>query len=224
MLFVVYNGSIPTVTLASGAPVGTPTPPGTLIPAGTYTVQISVASGPADFQIVGPGVSFLDNEPSTEVYALTFAPSSTYSYEDVSDPSATLGYFSTTSTLAPTTTVAPPTLSSSSESNSDVVGSAVTAVQKPAELEATVTRAEATSLTEGGRAVARLEAGRYTFLVGAAVAKTSFYLEERGHAPIALSAGPSAKPHSVTLTLGAGTWFYYATPAHKSTFVVAAAA
>ena len=88
LMFVTYNGTTPVVTLPGGTTVGTATPPGTLILAGSYTVEISVSSEPADFQIVGPGLSFLDNEPSTEVYTITFAASSTYSFEDVNNPAS----------------------------------------------------------------------------------------------------------------------------------------
>jgi hypothetical protein len=219
MLFVNYSGAVPAVTLPGGAEVGSSSPPGTVIQAGTYTIQISVSSGPADFQIVGPGVNFLDNEPSTEVYTVTFAPSSTYAFEDVTDPAATLGYFSTSASSAPGPPATNSSLSTTPQTNSDVVGSEASS-PRPAKLEAVVSRQGIASLTDNGRPLSRLSPGRHTFGLDDQRRATRVFLQERGRSPETLIAASSALPRSVTVTLGAGTWFYYTTPTRKTVFVV----
>lgn len=220
LMFVTYNGTTPVVTLPSGATVGTANPPGTLIPAGPYTVEISVSSEPADFQIVGPGLSFLDNEPSTEVYTITFAASSTYAFEDVNNPAGTLGYFSTTATFGQSTPSTTPVTSKNKQANSDVVGSAVAAAKKPVTLEATVNAHGAVSLDATAKRVAKLGAKRYDIVVEDRSRSAGFTLQKRGQRGIQITGAAFTGKQSLTLTLGAGTWFYYSAPAHKVTFTV----
>jgi hypothetical protein len=220
LLFVAYNGTTPVVTLSSGAAVGTSNPPGTLIPAGTYTVEISVSSEPADFQIVGPGINFLDNEPSTEVYTLTFAASSTYAFEDVTNPSGTLGYFSTTATISTGTAQSAPPKAKQKETNTDIVGSQAPAGKKPKTLEATVSPAGAVSLDAGARRVAKLGPKRYVVVVEDRSRRAGFTLQRRGQRAIVVTGTGFTGEQSLTLTLGAGTWFYYSSSAHKTSFTV----
>jgi hypothetical protein len=220
LLFVTYNGTTPVVTLPSGAAVGTSNPPGTLIPAGVYTVEISVSSLPADFQIVGPGLNFLDNEPSTEVYTITFAASSTYSYEDVDNPGTTVGYFSTTATFGQGSSTPPSVTSKNPQANSDVVGSAVAAAKKPETLEATVSARGTVSLDASAKRVAKLGAKRYVVVVEDRSRKAGFTLQKRGGRALELTGTSFTGKQSLTLALGAGTWFYYSSPAHKDAFVV----
>lgn len=220
LMFVTYNGETPVVTLSSGATVGTSTPPGTLIPAGAYTVEISVSSEPADFQIVGPGLNFLDNEPSSEVYTITFAASSTYSFEDVNNPSGTLGYFSTTATFGQSSPASAPVTSKNKQANSDVVGSAVAAAKKPTTLEATVSADGGVSLAMSAKRVAKLGAKRYDVVVEDRSRSAGFTLQKRGQRAIVITGTGYTGKQSLTLTLGAGTWFYFSSPTHKDTFVV----
>ncbi len=160
-MFVTYNGTTPVVTLPGGATVGTANPPGTLIPAGSYTVEISVSSEPADFQIVGPGLSFLDNEPSTEVYTITFAASSTYSFEDVNNPAGTLGYFSTTATFRrKLADLGTRDLEEQPEAQLRCGQLGGPAEVRPTPLEATVSAHGAVSLEAGAKRVSKLGAKR----------------------------------------------------------------
>jgi hypothetical protein len=221
-LDVNYNGASPTVTLPNGTPVGTPSPPGTVIPAGTYTVDISVTSGSPDFQIVGPGVNFLDNEPTEEVFTITFAPSSTYVYEDVTNPGATARSFSTTAAVAPGAAPTPTQSSTTPQTNTDVVGSELPAATKLLSLAAVVSAQNAATLSESGRQVSRLKSGRYTLVVEDHSSTAGFTLQRSGKAPTVVSGAPFVGRRSLALELGAGTWFYYSTPAHKSSFVVVA--
>lgn len=222
LLVVSYTGSTPTVTLAGGAPVGTASPPGTLIPAGTYTVEINVSSMPADFQIVGPGVNFLDNEPSSEVYTISFAPGSTYSFEDVTDPSGTLGYFSTSTSTAPTAPAPAPTLSPTNESNSDLVGSATGSGQASTQLDATVSAGGIPTLLRAGKPVTTLKAGRYSFVIADRDPRAGFNLEQQGKPSQALTGGPFTGRRTLTLTLTRGAWSFYASPSRRSDFAVTA--
>jgi hypothetical protein len=224
MLLVNYDGPVPTVTLPSGAPVGAATAPGTLIPAGTYTIDISVIGGSPDFQLVGPGVDFVDSEPTEEVFTLTFEPNSTYTYEDLGDPAATTRLFSTTATVATSTTATTTETSTTAESNSDLVGSATATVgpPRPGRLFATVSAANAASLTEHGAPVAALAAGRYTLVIEDRSAHTAFVLRKVGHAPIASSLAPFRGRRSLMVDLSAGTWTYSAGAGPKTVFVVRA--
>jgi hypothetical protein len=222
-LDVNYNGAAPTVTLPNGTPVGTASPPGTVIPAGTYTVDISVTSGSPDFQIVGPGVNFLDNEPTEEVFTITFAPSSTYVYEDVTNPSGTARSFSTTAAAAPGTAATPTESSTTPQTNTDVVGSGLPAATGAVSLAATVSGQGAATLSHGGTEVSRLKSGRYTLVVEDHSSKAGFMLQRSGRAPTVVSGGPFVGRRSLTLELAVGTWLYYATSGHKSSFVVVAA-
>jgi hypothetical protein len=222
-LDVNYNGAAPTVTLPNGTPVGTPSPPGTVIPAGTYTVDISVTSGSPDFQIVGPGVNFLDNEPTEEVFTITFAPSSTYVYEDVTNPSGTARSFSTTAAVAPGAAATPTQSSTTPQTNSDVVGSDLPAAARAVSLAATVSGENVASLSDGGTKVSRLKSGRYTLVVVDHSSSGGFVLQRSGRTPTVVSSAPFVGRRSITFELGVGTWFYYATPAHRSSFVVIAA-
>lgn len=219
-LVVTYDGDTPTVALSGGAPVGAPTPPGTQIPAGTYTVEINVSSAPADFQIVGPGVNFLDNEPSSEVYTISFAAGSTYAFEDVTDPSATLGYFSTSSTAAPAAPAPAPTLSSTAESNSDLVGSAASSTPKPVALAAGVSRSGGATLLVGGKPVTTLKPARYTFSVVDQDPSAGFNLQQQGKPSLALTGSAFTGRRTLTLTLTRGTWFFYARTSRRSAFTV----
>lgn len=220
MLFVTYNGTTPLVTLSSGAQVGAASPPGTVIPAGTYTVEIAVTSEPADFQIVGPGLNFLDNEPSTEVYTITFAASSTYSFEDVNNPAATLGYFSTTATFGQSTPTTAPVTSKNKQANSDVVGSSVARAKQPPTLEATVSARGAVSLDTSAKRVARLGARRYVVVVEDRSHTAGFTLQKRGQRAIEVTGTGFTGKQSLAITLGAGTWFYYSSAGHKTSFSV----
>jgi hypothetical protein len=216
-IVISYNGGLPTVTLLSGAPLGGPTPPGSIIASGTYTIEVQVTAGPADFQIVGPGVNFIDNEPSTETYTLTFEPNSTYSYEDVTDPSGTLGYFTTNATVAPQPVAPAPVLSTTPETNSDVVGSEAAGTKATlATLVSVLSRADTATLSAAGKHVSQLKPGRYTLSIDDESARAGFVLQEQGHLAVHLTSAAFTGRHTLELTLAAGRWFYYATTASSS--------
>ena len=188
-MFVTYNGTTPVVTLSGGTPSAPRIRP-TLIPAGSYTVEISVSSlfsptstswGRASFRASSTTVS------STEVYTITFAASSTYSFEDVNNPAATLGYFSTTATFGQSSPTSAPVTSKNKQANSDVVGSAVAGAKKPTTLEATVSAHGAVSLEAGAKRVSKLGAKRYDVVVEDKSRSAGFTLQKRGQRAIVIT-------------------------------------
>jgi hypothetical protein len=223
-LLVNYDGAGPTVTLPNGTPVGTTTPPGTLLPAGAYTVDITVTSGSPQFQIVGPGVNFLDDEPTEEVFTITFLPNSTYTYEDVADPAATVGVFSTTATIAASPATTNPKTSTNAESNSDPVGAAVSSPAEPGQsstLTAVVTGSE-TTLSLDGRPVSHVRAGRYRLVIVDRSRSAGFLLRMTGHPASTATGAAFTGTRSLTVDLAAGTWLYSAGSGRDHAFLVTA--
>ncbi len=220
-LLVSYDGTAPgpTVTLSDGTDVGAASAPGTIIPAGTYNVDIAVTSGTANFQLSGPGVDLTYTEPTEAVFALTLAPGATYVYSDLSDPESTTRFFSTTSTVAATTPAPAPPVSGGEQSNTDVVGSSNGSTLT---LTATVSAESGAALTDGGRAVKTLAAGRYRIRVADLSRKAGFVLVAPSGKRIALTSNAFVGSLTRTLTLTKGTWFYAAGSGRDTSFRVAA--
>ena len=110
--------------------------------------------------------------------------------------------------------------SKNKQANSDVVGSAVTGAKKPTTLEATVSAHGLVSLDASARRVSKLGAKRYDVVVEDRSRSAGFTLQKRGQRAIVVTGTGFTGKQSLTLTIGAGTWFYYSSPAHKATFTV----
>jgi hypothetical protein len=225
------------VITASGTQIRTSTAPGTVIPPGTYSAVISTEVGDAEdthhmFHLSGPGqnlqTDLLGGDSPTELYVVTLQPSSTYVFEDDRNSQYGRVVFSTSATPAAdtgTSTTTSPTGGSSttketSNTATDLVGSRV--VHYRGALAGSVTTAGKLGLTFNGKKVRSLRAGRYRVSVLDETAKTAFTLQRQGKQPVPVSSRVFVGRRTMTLTLKAGQWLYYSTPARKSYFVVVA--
>ena len=90
----------------NGATLGSSSAPGASIPPGAYQVIVDNSIGDVGFtfHLSGPGVSLQTDvaggEQDTETWDETFQASSTYQFEDDTNPAATLRFFSTTPPVA----------------------------------------------------------------------------------------------------------------------------
>jgi hypothetical protein len=226
------------VITASGTHIRTSTAPGTVIPPGTYAAVISTEIGDAEdthhmFHLSGPGqnlqTDLLGGDNPTELYVVTLQPSSTYVFEDDRNSQYSRVVFSTSAAPAAdtgsSTTTSSPTGSSSttketSNTAMDLTGSRV--VHYRGALAGSVTTAGKLGLTFNGKKVSSLRAGRYKVSVLDETAKTAFTLQRQGKQPVPVSGRVFVGRRTMTLTLKAGQWVYYSTPARKSYFVVVA--
>jgi hypothetical protein len=224
------------LTFADGTPIGTPSPPGSLIPAGTYTIVVNNnglddLGNPHEFELSGPGVS-LDAGQATQVtWTATFQSASTYVYEDALNPTTERDIFGTPGSGAGTTTVAQPGGSSGTPSsgssgtkpaatNNNPVGTAATPLVFRGTLTGTVSKSGRLSLTWKGKNVATLTKGRYTIAVTDKSSKSGFVLQEIHQAAITLSGAGFVGTRKVSVALTAGQWFFYPSFVGKKTYFI----
>src|SRR5215472_13306993 len=177
------------LTYADGTMIGTPSPPGTLVPAGTYSINLNNnglddVGGVHSFHLFGPGVNLSagSNLYDTTVWTATFQPGSTYVYQDDNNPTTIHEVFGTpgsgagTGTTSPATTVPAPPGSGGGKrakpTSQDIVGSAYVPLRGT--LVGTVGATGALKLTRNGKPVTSLKAGRYTFQVTDSSKKAGF--------------------------------------------------
>ncbi len=161
------------LSFADGTMIGTPTPPGSLVPAGTYSIVVN-NNGVDDlgndhyFQLTGPGVNLSvgTNIYATTTWTATFQPSSTYVYSDTQNPTSIREVFGTpgsgagtgtsTSTTVTTTPGSPDGRGNSTTkpTSNNPVGSAI--VPFRGDLAGSVDSKGALSLTVKGKKVATL--------------------------------------------------------------------
>ena len=222
------------LTYADGTMIGTPTPPGTVVPTGTYTINLNNnglddEGGQHYFHLLGPGVNLSagNNLYATTTWTATFQPGSTYVYQDDLNPTTIREVFGTpgsgagTGTTGPPTTVPAPTSSGGGKSkptSQDVVGSQV--VQFRGTLAGTVSPAGRLRLTVKGKPVSSLEAGRYTFAVTDGSRKAGFTVQEIKQGAITITTTTFTGKRSKTITLRAGQWFFYPTFVGKKTYFI----
>lgn len=228
-------GTAITVTLGDGTPVT----PNSVIPPGSYAVVIyndyrddlSIARM---FHLIGPGVNVqTDLNQGEEVqttWALTFQPSSTYTWQDDYRPSQVSGSFHTSAAAASSPSSSSPSGSTSagsspsgkpsppSTSNSSAVGSAIAPFRGP--LAAAVSAAGKLTLTRNGKNVNSLKSGRYTITVVDQTPKSGFTLQEIRRQAVALTGPAFVGKRAVTVTLKAGQWFFFSAAGKKSYFFV----
>lgn len=235
------DGSI-SVALGDGTPVGTPGPPGTLIPAGTY--QIVVNNPFRDdsdvvhkFDLAGPGVELVtdmnEGEEQQDSWTELFRPSSTYTYQDDYAPGIH-GIFRTSATSATSSGASSPgsgaggssagTVSNTPSAPAAKTSGAGTVIQSAAlrgTLLAVVTKAGAVKLTEAGKAVATLRPGRYKLSVTDSSASSGFTIQASRKPATTLTAPSFVGKRTATLQLAPGRWFFYSSPGGgKTPFVV----
>ena len=226
------------LTFADGTPIGTPSPPGTLIPAGTYTIVVNNngvddLGNPHEFELSGPGVSLSAGQATQLTWTATFQPASTYVYEDALNPTTEYDVFGTPGSGAgATTTVAQPVGGSSGTPSSgstgttpaptdnNPVGTAATPLPYRGTLTAAVSKAGKLSLTWKGKNVATLTKGRYTLAVTDKSSKSGFVLQEIHQAAINLSGIGFVGTRKISVDLTAGQWFFYPTFVGKKTYFI----
>jgi hypothetical protein len=225
------------MAFADGSMIGTPTPPGTVVPAGTYTIQLNNnglddAGGQHVFHLLGPGVNLSagNNLYATLTWTATFQPSSTYVYQDDLNPTTIREVFGTpgsgagTATAGSSSSVTTPTSSSTTKpktakpTSSDIVGSQVAPFRGT--LTGTVDAAGKLALTLKGKSVSTLKSGRYTVTVTDHSSKSGFTVQEVRKGATTVTGVPFVGKHSVTLTLKPGQWFFYATFVGKKNYFI----
>ena len=228
------------VITQSGTHIRTASAPGTVIPPGTYQAIVSSEIGDAEdthhmFHLAGPGqnlqTDLTGGDTPTEVVTITLLPSSTYVFADDRTPSLTPVVFSTSATGTADagtstgggsqgspgggTTSNTPT---SKVSNQDTVGSKVPAVRGT--LTGGVDTAGRVTLLFNGKKVGSLKAGRYHVSLLDETAKAAFVLRLLNREPLTLSPRGYVGKRTATVTLKAGQWMFYASPAKKTFFIV----
>ncbi len=223
-----------------GTMIGTPNPPGSLVPAGTYSIVVN-NNGVDDlgdyhyFQLTGPGVNLSvgTNLYDTTTWTATFQPSSTYVYSDTNNPTTIrevfgtpgsgAGTVATTSTTVTTTPGSPTGTTSTPKltSNNPLVGTGI--VPFRGDLTGTVSASGALSLELKGKNVATLEAGRYKVSVVDHSARSGFNLQEIRKSATTVTGTTFVGKRSVTVALKAGQWFYYPTFIGKKTYFIVVA-
>jgi hypothetical protein len=225
------------LTFADGTRIGNPTPPGTLVPAGTYTIDLFNNSlddlgNPHSFHLMGPGVNLSAGGVVQATWTATFLPGSTYVFQDDDNPSAQHEVFgtsgsgatSTTPTVAttPGTSGGPATPGSSGAtqptSNNPLTGKGPT-VQLRGTLAATVVGGTPT-LRLNGKAVSTLISGRYRLTVVDSSTTAGFTIQEAGQPATTVTGVPFVGRRTVTIELAPGQWFFYPSFLGRKTYFV----
>ena len=216
-----------TVTLASGAPVGTTSGAPTVIPPGLYNLFLddsAAVEGP-QFDLKGPGVDFFNDmfygEIPSATYAMTFAPSSTYTWRNDEQPNVVFTFATSAATgstgTGPAATTPTATTSKGTPSKS-IVGSGVIAFR--GKLAATVDAAGKLALTTKGKPVNTLKTGLYTFTVVDKSAKSGFAIQKLKGSVLTLTGVAYKGTHVATINLKAGQWTFFSPGGKKSYFIV----
>jgi hypothetical protein len=208
---------------------------GATIPPGPYQLTIHTplpdnmwtTCSDANFSLTGPGVSYsailgTDLGPYGASFPETFAPASTYTMVDASQPNDPV-VFTTSATGSSSSLLPPPPPPVSSApavgtSQNDIVGSAV--APSVGALQASVAASGKTVLLSDRKPVVSLAAGRYTITVSDKSPIRRFYVQKQGGKPQTTSGSSFEGTHALELELTAGKWTYYSTSAHATPFTV----
>jgi hypothetical protein len=228
-------GGVLEVILGTAAPIRTSTAPGATIPPGTYQVVVNndfpdISDPFHMFHLAGPGVNLQTDmgagDNKTELYVATLAANSTYTFGDDRQPGAGHVVFSTSSTASSSTSTGSSGGGSASgstggsSSNSGVVGSSTGAGPFRGRLDGRVPATGKPTLTVGGRPVATLLKGRYSFAVVDRSSKGAFTVQQVSKKAINLTSLAFVGKHTVTVALSTGRWMFYSAAGKKSYFVV----
>lgn len=198
--------------------------------------DMTACKGFAQFALSGPGVSVtttMDNGDSDNaVLYATFAPSSTYTAVDDIQPAVAHFSFTTTAaetpappsvaTTAATTTTATkaPTVAGGSTASSSPPPAAASSPDRGT-LAATVSGTGAVTLTDKGRAVTMLRAGRYTIAVADESRRTGFVVRQMHGATTWLSTAAFTGKRTRSIDFTKGQWSFSAsTTGAKTWFIV----
>ncbi len=221
-----------------GAPLGAPSPPGRVIPAGNYQLSVDDTEqiGYMAFVLQGPGVAVrTTNEEGSQdymAYFITLQPNSTYQFYDGLNPKLAPLYFSTSGTsnsatgLGQTST-GTTTAGGGSVNSGSPVGSKAGTATKPASstssvlrgtLLANVSKAGKLSLTFKGKQVTSLLVGRYKVQITDQSPKNGFTFQETGLPATTVSNIAFVGKRTATLSLAVGQWLYYPSVLGKKTY------
>ena len=207
------------------------------IPPGTYQVDIrtplafgtvplagvtdlTACRGAPQFQLTGPGVNIFTTMTAgceaDKTFPATFQAGQSYTAQDLNQPSVTRTVFSIATSGS--ATVPPPIIGTGKGSVEDpLVGSGVS----KATLTATLSAKGALTLTNKGKPITSLPAGRYSFTLLDKDPKAGLtILGPSSKAPINLTGVKFVGKKTRALMLGAGRWSYYAGPRNFHYIVV----
>jgi hypothetical protein len=186
---------------------------------------MTACKGMVQFQLTGPGINLnttlLSGCGQDQQFTETFLPSSTYTAQDNNQASATRTTFTTAATGSPTP---PPAIATgpnaAATQSSDIVGSgAKGAVQGT--LTARLLANGALTLMENGKAVSKLEAGKYRVTIADRSAKGGVTVQSaKLGSSTTLTTPAFVGTKTTTLILKAGTWTYYSGLGKIHRFVV----
>jgi hypothetical protein len=226
-LDVTYNSPTSlSVKIAGGGAVSS----GATIPAGSYNVIVYDAGVDMNphLTISGPGVSLSTDLNSTGMGIdqtapfgpYTFQTSSTYTIEDTNAGASTLVTFTTTATSTASSSGSSSTSGGSVSSTGSSSSSASSTGSKTmGTLSVSLSASGKLTLTFGGTAIKRLEAGTYVIRVVDHSRKAGVTIGSASRHPVTLSGAAASGPTSKTLTLSKGKWFVEATPHGPKTWV-----
>jgi hypothetical protein len=175
------------------------------------------------FQLTGPGVNAFttlqDGDEDKDVLKETFRAGSTYTAQDMNQPSVARVVFTTSASGAPTAPNTPYTPSTASGSKSATSSGNVGLEVVPfrGTLDGKVTAAGKLSLSFKGSKVASLEAGRYKIVVDDKASKVGFLVQRKGQKPYTISPVAGVGKRSITLRLRAGQWSFFS-PARQPAY------
>lgn len=219
------------LTFADGTRIGTPSPPGTVLPAGTYTINLNNNSlddlGNAhSFHLFGPGVNLAAGGVVQATWTATFQIASSYTYQDDLNPTTIHDVFGTpgsgaTSPTVPVTTI-PATTTPGTKTTPAPTDNSPLATKTPSRgtLLAGVSAAGKLTLLKNGKAVTSIVSGRYTIKVTDSSHKSGFTLQETKKAARSLTGVSFKGKKSATLVLSAGQWFFYNTFVGKKSYFI----
>ena len=150
----------------------------------------------------------------------TFQPGSTYTAQDLNQPSVTRTAFTTASSGSANAG------SSSSTSNvgakGSTQGSLVGSAANPfrGSLDATVFKSGKLSLSRNGKTVGFLKSGRWTFSVDDESSRAGFSVQVLHGKSTTVTSAAYTGSHDVTLQLKPGRWFFFSPGGRKSVFFV----
>jgi hypothetical protein len=220
------------ISVDPGTNITATSAPGPTIPPGTYQLLVMMPNPSQGytcttptFSFSGPGVNAQIVFPMQAIAVdqeVTLAASSTYVAEDTTNPSAQ--FFVSTSATGSSSSLLPPPATGASGSGAtqqDIVGSAVAG--PAAILYATVSASGKASLRYASRAVASLKAGTYKLEVTDADSRAGFSIERANRKSATVALHPFVGKRTLSVTLGAGAWSFFARPSAATRFTVVAA-
>ena len=227
-LYVNYVGTNCTFTLVgdSGANVTTIAP-------GTYQLVLSAddfVSCPnalPNFQLAGPGVLVqtpIDNGTGSAAnFTVTLQPGATYVAQDLNQPLSKISFTTTVSGTPATVTVpAPVPVSTTSSSTPDVVGSQTgsqaSKVVFRGTLEGTVSPTGALALTDDGKHVTEIDAGRYTISVVDHSKTSGFVIQQVNKLATTVTTSAFVGKRSLSIILSPGQSLFYPSFVGKKTY------